>query len=295
MFIKKLIHLAGVLLLILTACTEKKSEESQVLKVFRVKGVVQNIQDEGRTLIIDHEEIPGYMGAMIMPFRVKDPGESKGLSAGDEILFTYTVEELSSWVEAIEKTGIQKELPKGPQQMDQSSNLLKIGDPFPDFELIDEYGKKLQLEDYRGHVLAFTFIFTRCPVPEYCPAMMGNFREVDEMLKSDSSSPDNYRLLTVSFDSEFDTPDVLSAYGSQFKKDSINWNLAGASDTLSIRSIGEAVGLKFSTSQTSIYSHNLRTVVLDQEGYITKIFTDETWKAKELVEEIKRVAAASKN
>jgi len=294
MFRIKFINFMIGLPLTLAACTGQNSEESKVLKEFRVKGFIQNIQDEGRTLIIDHEEMPGYMSAMTMPFHVKDPNESKDLTTGNEILFTYKVEEFSSWVEAIEKTGNQKEVPKGPQQNDQSSSLLKIGDPFPYFELIDEYGNKLQLKDYQGHVLALTFIFTRCPVPDYCPAMMRNFKEVDEMLRSDSSAPENYRLLTVSFDTKFDTPDVLNTYGNQFKKDNDNWNLAGSSDAQTIRSIGDAVGLKFSTSQTSIYSHNLRTVVLDQDGNITQIFTNENWKANELVEEIKRVSAATK-
>ncbi|MCZ6673036.1 MAG: SCO family protein, partial [Verrucomicrobia bacterium] len=248
------------------------------------------IQDEGRTVVIDHEEMPGYMGAMIMHFRVKNPAEVEGVSPGDEIQFTYQVAELSSWIEDLKTTGKKVEVNSPAPKSTSSSKLLKVGDPLPDFELLDEQGKPIQLSDYRGSVVALTFVFTRCPVPEYCPTMMRNFHEVDELLKADSQSPENYQLLTVSFDPEFDTPEVLKAYAEPFKQDSSNWDFLSSSSQASVKSLGEAVGLKFGKSKTAIYSHNLRTVVLDESGKITKIFTDETWKPEELVREIKSAA-----
>ena len=271
-------------------CSKDAGEQSKAIRSFVVQGVVIDIQDEGRTVVIDHEEMPGYMGAMTMPFRVKFPEEVEDLSPGAEIQFIYKVAELSSWVEDIEPTGKKVDLPEGPEFKDQSSKLLKIGDLFPDFELFDEYGKTVELKGYRGSVLTLTFIFTRCPVPEYCPTMMRNFSEADEALKNDPDAPEDYKLLTVSFDSDFDTPDILKTYGEQFKKNSSNWSLAGASNSTTIRSIGEAVGLQFAKSQSAIYSHNLRTVVLDPQGRITKIFMDESWKPEELVAEMKKVA-----
>ena len=276
--------------LLFTSCRKSEDTEAEALKQFRVKGVVMKIQDEGRTLIIDHEEMPGYMGAMTMPFRVKQVDDSAKLTPGDEILFTYKVAELSSWIEGIERTGKREVLPASPPKSVPSSKLLKIGEAFPDFDLLDENGAAVQLSDYRGEVVALTFIFTRCPVPDYCPAMMRNFKVVEKLMEADESRLKNYKLLTVSFDSEFDTPEVMKTYGQQFGHDSNNWNLLSSPNQDQVRSIGESVGLMFGKSNDAIYSHNLRTVVLDREGKITKIFTDENWNPEDLVEEIKNAA-----
>ncbi len=288
---KLILTALSLITLLVTACSNSDIESPEVLKEFTVKGVIVRVEDEGRTLIIKHEEMPGYMGAMTMPFRVKDPSESDGISSGDEIEFTYKVAELSSWIEDLSKTGKQETIEAAPAKSDQSS-LLKPGDSFPDFALLDENSQPVNLVDYRGSVVALTFIFTRCPVPEYCPAMMRNFGEVDRLLKEDAQTPENYKLLTVSFDAGFDTPEILKAYGRQFGQDAThNWNLLSSPDSEQIKTLGESVGLMFGKSNTAIYTHNLRTVVLDGDGKITKIFTDESWKPARLVSEIKAASA----
>lgn len=278
---------------LISGCGKEEHEGEGVLHTFTVKGVVKSIEDEGRTLVIKHEEMPGYMGAMTMPFRVKEPTESKNISAGDEIRFTYKVAELSSWIEDLHPTGRKEAIEESPLRADQSSRLLKAGEQFPDFELTNEHGEIVRLRDHRGDVVALTFIFTRCPVPEYCPTMMRNFKEVDALLKKDPRAPDNYHLLTVSFDSDYDTPEVLKAYGDKFDQDSRNWTLLTSSNQTNIQSLGQSVGLMFGKNDSAIYSHNLRTVVIDGTGRITRIFTDESWKAETLVAEIK--AAATKD
>lgn len=287
---RAIVFVAMAWIALLTAC-QKQQAEKEVLKEFTVKGVVVRVEDEGRTMIIKHEEMPGYMGAMTMPFRVKEPSEADGIKPGDEIEFTYKVAELSSWIEDLSKTGKQEVIQETPAKSDQSS-LLKPGDLFPDFALLDENGQPVQLADYRGSVVALTFIFTRCPVPEYCPAMMRNFSEVDRLLQDDAHAPDDYKLLTVSFDSGFDTPEIMKAYGQQFGQDTTNrWNLLSTPDSEHIKTLGESVGLMFGKNNNAIYTHNLRTVVLDADGRITKIFTDESWQPARLVSEIKAADA----
>ncbi len=120
--------------------------------------------------------------------------------------------------------------------------------------------------------------------------MMRNFSEVEQTLHADPDAPNNFKLLTVSFDSDYDTPEVMKAYGERFGKSSNNWSLLSSPKTKDIRSIGESVGLMFGKNDTAIYTHNLRTVVLDPQGRITKIFTDESWKPEELVEAITQAA-----
>ena len=273
--------------LIFTSCSDTKDDNANQSKTFTVLGYIESIENDGSRLVIDHEEMPGYMPAMIMPFTVKNPAETHDLSPGDQIRFTYVAEPTRSWIEGIEKTGFKRET-KIESDKTPSSSILKPNDLLPDYAFLDQENREVRLSDYRGQTVAMTFVFTRCPVPEYCPAMMRNFGKVEETLGADPSAPDSWRLLTISFDPEYDTPEVMKRYGQAFGKKSENWNLLTSATLEPIEGIAKNVGLKFGKKDDS-YLHNLRTVVLDPDGRITKIFTDETWSPEELVQEIIRI------
>jgi len=282
-----------MLFALLGACDQPAAPEaggaSSEARVFEVRGVVQEVRENGAVLVIDHEKMPGYMDAMIMPFRVKDPSEASGLNPGDVVEFRYVVEELSSWIENIRATGETGAVKtRENASAEPAAPQLDIGDVLPDYEFIDEEGREVKLSDFRGGPVALTFIFTRCPVPEYCPAMMRNFASVRETLETDPDAPANWRLLTISFDSLHDTPEVMKSYGAAFGQDGRNWSML-SSLCCSIDELAANVGLKFGEVEGS-YQHNLRTLVLDAEGRIERIFTDETWSPQALVAAIKAAA-----
>ncbi|MFT5471644.1 MAG: Cu/Ag efflux protein CusF [Verrucomicrobiales bacterium] len=97
--------LASVLACTLAGCGGEDDQQDaggdSKAAVYEVKGVVRKVKSGDQTIVIDHEEIPGYMGAMAMPFKVKNLAEIEGLKAGDAIEFEYHVEELSSWIEKV--------------------------------------------------------------------------------------------------------------------------------------------------------------------------------------------------
>jgi len=280
--------LAVAMALCQAGCQKPEAPVTVPRKTFTVKGVVQEIKNDGKTLVIDHEEMPGYMRAMIMPFKVKDAKLSAGLKPGDEVMLEYVVEETSSWIEAIQRTGNT-----GPikiKQVPPMEEPLKTGDVLPDYRFLDENGQAVKLSDFRGQVVALTFVFTRCPVPEYCPAMMRQFAAVDQALKKEAGVPGKWRLLTLSFDHVFDKPEVMKAYGVNFGHEPSHWSLLTATDAETITKIGANVGLKFGEVHGT-YQHNLRTVVLTPEGRIQRMFLDETWKPEELIAEMKLAGA----
>jgi protein SCO1/2 len=166
--------------------------------------------------------------------------------------------------------------------------ILGPGDVLPDYEFRDQDGKVVKLNSYRGMPVAISFVFSRCPVPEYCPAMMRNFDKVEEALKTDPDAPEKWKLLSISFDTWMDNPETMKAYGTAFGRDSEQWSLLSTEDCCTIHQITGNVGLKFADKDGS-YIHNLRTVILDPDGVIVRIFTDETWKVEELVAEMKRL------
>ncbi len=286
--------------IICLACSQDKNPEGEAAqppKLFKVHGIIQEIKPEDMRIIIDHEEIPGYMGAMIMPFNVKKSTSLSGLAPGDGIHFDYRVEELQSWIENISLTG-NKGAIKAPGDggpVEASNNGLAINSQLPDYHFIDENGTPVKLSDYRGGPVALTFVFTRCPVPEYCPAMMRKFSKVTKTLEAAPDAPASWTLLTISFDVDYDTPEIMRTWGKIFGfKSGHSWHLLSSEkDSDTIKKISADVDLKFGENKGS-YQHNLRTVILDATGKIRHVFTDETWSSDDLIAKMKDAAAPPK-
>lgn len=280
------------LALLLSACGPPPQKEAVTEKTFPVRGVVQQrMAEDPAMMIIDHEEIPGFMPRMIMPFRALDPSEFANLEPGMVVTFDYHVDNHESWVTGVKITGgkgkITLESPKPA-----GDELLSVGDTLPDYAFRDENGEAVQIADFRGMPVAITFVFSRCPVPEYCPRMMSQFSAVLEQLKATPDNPATFRLVTISFDHEYDTPEVLKAWGAGFgHQPNQPWSLLSTPDGSVIDEISSRTGLRFGKVNGTI-QHNLRTLVLNPDGTIRRLFTDENWTVEEMVGELRAAASA---
>ncbi len=90
------------------------------------------------------------------------------------------------------------------------------GDAVPDFKLRNQDGRPIHLGQFRGKSLVITFIYTRCPSPEFCPRVTRNFASLDKLLAANPALYAKTHLLSVSFDPEHDTPERLRAYGATY-------------------------------------------------------------------------------
>jgi protein SCO1/2 len=266
-------------------------------KVYQVNGIVREVLPERRRAKIEHEAIPGYMAAMTMTFDVKERKELDGIEPGDKISFRMVVTEKDGWIEGIHKTGRAAAAPApdpapGGLQQVREVDPLKEGDTMPNYHFTNELGQPISLSDFKGQALALSFIFTRCPFPTFCPRMSDNFAEAQKKLEAMPGVPENWHLLTISFDPEFDKPSVLKSYGERFKANPKHWSFA-TGEKIDITAITEQFGLIFWKSdpqQSANISHNLRTVVIDASGHVQKIFPENTWKVDDLVQEILKAA-----
>jgi protein SCO1/2 len=170
----------------------------------------------------------------------------------------------------------------------------------PDFTLTNQDGKKISLADFRGKALAITFIYARCPLPDYCIKMSTNFSDLANQLKTDAEWKDKVRLLSISFDPENDTPAKLRSYGAgylgnQNPPDFSVWQLAVGSDA-EVRKIADFFGLDYSTDENNKtqINHNLRTAVIDPQGNVTKIYSGNEWTPAELLTELKSAYSPQK-
>lgn len=222
------------------------------------------------------------MDAMTMAFDVRDPVELRGLQPGDTLAFHLCVCGDRAWIEDVRKTGRAT----GPLLVPAAnpSRELNAGDLLPDIELVNQRGERIRLHDFHGQVLAVTFIYTRCPLPTYCPLMSRNFQAAQALLPR-LVSGENWRFLSISLDAQNDSPDVLAAYARSWQADAQHWTFATASED-AVRTLGGGVGLEFKLSNGQVY-HNLRTVVVDASGRIRHIFRGNIWTPQELVAEMR--------
>jgi protein SCO1/2 len=287
----------------LVSCSENNSSPAPspeakasqtTTQIFAAKGVVKELQPAGRTVVIKHEKIADYMPAMTMPFEVNNTNELAGLKPGDEVSFRLLVTQKDSWVDQIAKTGLTNAVEPPPETFRRVRLVepLNLGDVMPDYPFTNELGRAIHLSDFKGQALAFTFMYTRCPLPNFCPRMSENFAETARKLAAKPGAPKNWHLLSISFDPEHDRPEVLKNYAKRYEPDTNHWDFATGA-LIDIDAITEQFGLMFPREGAGfIFNHNLRTVVVDAQGKVQKVFIGNQWKADELVEEMVKAATA---
>lgn len=234
-------------------------------RIYMVRGVLRQPADAQGKLVIQHEAIPGYMEAMTMTFQAGAGNVPAGLNPGDLIAFRLLVTEEASWIDRVEKVG--SETPQGQvaqapgtatPPMDLSAHALRS------YAFTNELGQPMRLNDLRGQVFALTFIFTRCPIPEYCPRLTKNFEEASRILAGRPGLKTNWHFLSVTIDPVHDTPEALKAYAERYGYDPAHWSfLTGPEDMITQLYRQSDVQAEWSGGQLN---HNFRTLIVDAEG-----------------------------
>jgi protein SCO1/2 len=256
---------------------------------YAVIGVVTAPPAEGRVMVA-HEEIPGYMPAMTMPFAV-DPAAPPAVKAGDRVRFTLLVAAEWSRAEAFEVTGYDEAIAAAlDARRTSSSARLRPGDAVPAFALTTDAGEPFTLDDLRGHATAVTFIFTRCPVPEFCPLMSRRFQQIQRETARDPALR-GARLLSVTLDPTFDTPAVLDAYARAIQADPARWRfVTGTPDEIGRLSKAFAIHAE---KNGVFLDHTLATAVIGPDGRITEIWRGNHWTATQVVDALRSASAGS--
>ncbi|MBI3415252.1 MAG: SCO family protein [Verrucomicrobia bacterium] len=293
-----LIRFASLLVLLLVgvtvSCREKNpvtpasapSAASTNRQTFQVNGVLKELKPDGKTAVIKHEEIPGYMPAMTMPLVARNTNELARLHSGDAISFRMVVTDDDGWIENIVKTvaAVTNAVPV-VESFRRVRNVepLNLGDQMPDYPFVNEQGKAVKLSDFKGQAVALTFIFTRCPFPLFCPKMSSNFADAYQKLAATPNGVTNWHLFSISFDVAYDTPPVLKAYAEKLRYDPARWNFL-TGEMIDIDAITEQFSMKFSRSQNGIgFDHNLRTVIINPQGRVHEMLIGNEWKSDDLV------------
>jgi protein SCO1/2 len=257
----------------LAACqTEKPLPEQR----FDLRGKVIGIDRNAGTVTLQHEAIPGYMAAMTMDYPIKDKWVFDVLKPGQSLRATLVVASDRAWLEGIVVTEEAK--PQTGSLAASDSVRTSLGEEVPDFPLVNQDGKRIHLHQYRGKALLLTFIYTRCPLPNYCPLMSKNFAQILEHTQGDPKLADSIHLLSISIDPEYDKPAVLRAYGVDCTGNPHpfeHWEFASGTPE-QVRKAAEFFGLKYWTESGQIV-HALVTALIGPDGKVVKIYRGNDW------------------
>ncbi len=282
---KKLL-LSIALLVLLSGCTRKQQNETTDIKTFPLKGQVVRIMPEEHRIMIAHEEIPNYMKAMTMPFKVKDTTLLAAVQPGDSVVATLAVSRVESWLETIAVLG------KGEQPRVMTGNeillkkLVREGEPVPDVPFTNQDKAKIRLGAFKGKVIALTFIYTRCPLPDFCIRMSDSFSKVQNALKKDASLNGKWHLFSVTFDPDYDTPKVLKAYGKTYGADFADWDFL-VTDKASLQKFADGFDLTYQPDEGGLIAHTLRTILIDQQGNLVRVLKGNDWTPDQVVQGIR--------
>ena len=275
-----------ILLLMVCVCFAASCWRNSNEKRYELKGKVVVVEPDKHLVTVSHEDVKGFMPAMTMPFTVQSESDLQILAPEDQITATLVVDGSHSWLEDLV---IVKQ--SGDATVTPSVVQAKEGDVVPDYKLRNQNDREIRIHNYRGKTLLLTFIYTRCPVPEYCTLMSNNFVQVDRELGRDPELYGKTHLLSISIDPAYDTPEVLRSYGSahteRYQDETFaHWEFATGTKE-QVKEMAEFFGLRYFPEKDEII-HGLRTVIVAPDGKVAKVYNGNEWKPEDVVAEMKK-------
>ena len=276
-----------VMALMLAGCHGAEPKASPAEKQYPVRGEVMGTDTGTGEVVLNHEAIPGFMEAMTMPYRLKDPGIISELHSGDRITATLSVAGPGKMtLDHIVVIGQARPDTKPKVQY----HVPAVGDAVPDYPLLNQSGRKIWLSQFRGRVVVLTFIYTRCQMADFCPKMSRNFAEIDKALAADPKLYAKTHLVSISFDPAYDTPKVLRSYGGgytgKFTAETFeHWDFAAPSLT-DLPKIEQFYDLGVTGEGVNVM-HSLATVVVGKDGRVAAYYPTNDWTVDQLVKMIR--------
>jgi protein SCO1/2 len=258
---------------------------------YPVRGVVVSVEPASQSVELRTETIPGFMEAMTMLYRVSDPAAVGELHAGDKIAATLDVGSAESNGD-MQLSGVVVIAQARPDYKPAVQyHVPAVGDLVPDLTLLNQSAKKIHLAQFRGKVLLLTFVYTRCPLADFCPRMGRNFAEIDKSLSGDPKLYAATHLLSVSFDPAYDTPKVLRSYGEavtgRYTQETFaHWDFA-APNPADLPRIEQFFDLGVTPGENATLQHSLSTLVIGKDGKVVAFYPTNDWKVADVLAKVK--------
>jgi protein SCO1 len=244
----------------------------QPRREYTVRGMVLRVDPTTKTFVVSHENIAGLMDAMVMPFEVRDATELGGVTPGAVVEFALVVGDKAGYAtrvvvkryESVEQDPrTARRLATIRKMAGMSTPPVALGAAVPDFTLIDQSRQRVRFSGYAGTVVALSLVYTRCALPQFCLRVTNNFGALQKRFRQELSRGE-LALVTVTFDPERDTPEVLAAYASRWDADGRSWRFL-TGPVADVRKVTAQFGVDAFPDE-GLMNHSLRTAVVDRRG-----------------------------
>lgn len=288
--------MAAVAVLWAGACRKtEKPAAAAVAQTYELKGVVRAVDAARSEATVAHEDIPNFMSAMTMVFPIKDDAQVVAmLRPGDRIEATLHVEGRNYWLEKIVTKGFEPtpapvagaakpEPTAAPGAVTPVPNRgAHVGDAIPDFALTDQTGKTVHLSDFRGDVVAVSFLYTQCPIATACPMTTAKFSKIDAELAKKGWG----HLLIVTVDPERDTVKALADYAKHAGADAKRWKFL-TGPPAAVADVASSFGVIYYPEGNQVI-HGQAVAVIDKTGRLSSIYYGERWEAPHIVRDLEK-------
>lgn len=255
-----------------------------------VRGQLLAVQLDTRQVLLKHEAIPGVMDAMTMPFTVADRRALRDRRPGDLVTATLVVEPERSYLEALTGVGTAPLPGEALAPAAAAVPILMPGDATPTLALTGDRGQPVSIADWKGDVGVVTFIYTRCPLPDFCPWLDRRFAAIQDAADAEPALRGRVHLLSVSFDPDVDTPSVLRAHAERVGAGR-RWRFAVAPAPVVDR-FAAAFGVTVIREADGTITHNLRTAVVGSDGRIVATYSGNDWTPEQVLADLRRAFGA---
>jgi protein SCO1 len=297
--IRRIFASAALGVLLLAGCHAGPNSNSPTsadagVTVYHLRGKVVSTDAASGVVVVNHEAIPGFMDAMTMPYQLKNPGVISALHPGDTITADVLVSKTSQQTVLLDDIDVIAQA-KPDYKPDVIYHVPAPGDVVPDFALRNQDGREIHLRQFRGKALLITFIYTRCPLPNFCPLITRNFAVINKTLAQNAKVYGKTELLCVSFDTEHDTPARLKAYGAEYlgsdaESAFAHWQFAvPARPVLMKMAQYFDVGITYGANDS--ITHTLSTTLIGPDGKVVQFYPGNEWTPQQVAADITRLAA----
>jgi protein SCO1/2 len=286
---------------VLTGCrtsptAEPQSSTSDNFKVYKLRGKVVSTDAAKSEVTLNHEAIPGFMEAMTMPYKLKNPSILSELHPGDILTADLDVPQNSDADVLLDRIVIVGQA-RADYRPAMTYHVPAAGDAVPDFALRNQDGRAIHLAQFRGKALLITFIYTRCPLPDFCPRVTRNFARVESDLAKNGKLLNGTHLICVSFDPEHDTPERLKAYGAEYiggdgKSAFAHWDFATPQRPV-LKEMARFFDVGFSDETDGTITHTLSTTLMGPDGKVVEFYPGNDWTVEQVVADVKKLEGAA--
>jgi protein SCO1/2 len=264
---------------------------AQNYKVYHLRGKVVSTDAARGEITVNHEAIPGFMEAMTMPYKLKDASILGELHPGDVITADVLVSPDPDADYLLDHIVVVAQA-KPDYKPAVSYHVPAPGDKVPDFKLRNQDGQPIHLGQFKGKSLVVTFIYTRCPSPDFCPRVTRNFAALEKQLVSNPALFVRTHLICISFDPEHDTPERLRAYGvtyigSDAKNAFAHWEFA-VPEKSALAEMASFFDLGMTGNADSTITHTLSTTLVGPDGKVARFYPGNEWTPEQVLADVKQ-------